>query len=279
MKKVIPRRTMSAIFLQSLERASASLPGAFAVCAERLDRAAPRLVWNEDTTFPAASVIKIALALEVLAAIDDAALDATERLEVRAEDKVIGSGVLSALDDGLRLSIADLLHLAMTISDNTATNILVSRLGGVAPVNARLASLGLATTRLKGRIFVEGENGEHSPTTARELVMLLRWIHVHAPRVVSLLEKTQTASTVGRGLPDARFPGVVSEVPPITLAYKTGSLRGIVTEAAIVTTPRCTYAVAMLSEGSGDVRPNHENVARVVLGEVSRAVYAVFEGK
>lgn len=267
---------MSAIFLQTIERVRAELPGAFAVCAERLDRPAPRLAWNEEATFPAASVIKVAVALEVLSAIDEGTLDARERLEVREEDKVIGAGVLGSLEAGLRLSIVDLLHLASTISDNTATNLLIGRVG-VTSINARLGRLGLVTTRLNGRIFVEGEHGELSPTTAAELVVLLRWIHAHAPRVVSLLEKTQTASTVGRGLPDERFPGVAaSGPPPITLAYKTGSIQGVVAEAGLVTTAHAAYAVAMLSKDSGDLRPNHDNVGRVKLGEISRAVYRTF---
>jgi hypothetical protein len=95
-----------------------------------------------------------------------------------------------------------------------------------------------------------------------------------------LMERTQTASTVGRGLPDVRFPAVAAAgghaVPPITLAYKTGSIEGVVAEAAIVRAPRATYAIALLSEGSNDLRPNHDNVARVLLGELSRAVHDTF---
>ena len=277
---------MSASFLQTIDRVRAELPGAFAVCAERLDHEAPdatrdtaRLAWNEHAPFPAASVIKIAVALEVLCAIEQGRLDPAERLAARDEDKVVGSGVLSALESGLQLSVVDLLHLAMTISDNTATNLLIGRVGATS-VNARLAALGLTTTRLGGRIFVDDEHGELSPTTAAELVTLLRWVHAHAPRLVALLARTQTASTIGRGLPDERFPGVggpPDAPPPITLAYKTGSLVGVITEAAIVTTPRATYAIAVLSEGSGDLRPNHDNIGRVKLGEISRAAYEAFE--
>jgi beta-lactamase class A len=273
---------MSSTFVQALDRVRAELPGSFAVCAERLDRPPPRprLAWNEDATFPAASVIKLALALEVRRALDEGALDEGERLELRAEAKVAGSGVLAALTPGLRLPIVDLLYLSMAISDNTATNLLIERVGAAA-VNARLDALGLATTRLAGRIFVDGESGERSPTTAAELVRLLGWVDAHAPGLVALLEQAQTASTVGRGLPDTRFAGVgapMGTAPAITLATKTGSLHGVVAEAAIVTTPRARYAIALLSEGSGDLRPNHDNVGRVKLAELSRAVYATFEG-
>jgi beta-lactamase class A len=294
MKKVIPRRRMSAIFRVAIERVTRELPGTFAVCAERLDRDAPgpwdasegasdatRLAWNDERVFPAASVIKIAVALEVLCAIAEGSLSAAEPLVVREEDKVVGSGVLAALEPELRLPVADVLYLAMAISDNTAANLLVDRVG-VDAVNVRLAGLGLATTRLAGRIFREG--GESSKTTAAELVTLLGRVHRCEglpPRacaeLLALMERTQTASTVGRGLPDDRFPAVAAAsghaVPPITLAYKTGSLEGVIAEAALVRAPGATYAIALLSEGSGDLRPNHDNVGRVLLGELSRAVF------
>lgn len=285
MKKVIPRLIVTAIFLQAIERVDRELSavgGSFAVSAERLDREAPRLAWNADAAFPAASVIKIGIALEVLCAIEEGSLDESQRLELREEDKVIGSGVLSALSPGLTPSVGDLLHLALSISDNTAANLLVDRVGEGA-VNARLARIGLGTTRLSGKIF--GGSGEQSPTTANELVALLGAIHRHegvpraaCERLLVLLARTQTASTIGRGLPDARFATIARPVPPISLAYKTGSLQGIITEAGIVTTKSATYSIALLSKGSGDVRPNHDNIGRVLLGEVSRAVYESFGG-
>ena len=282
MEKVIPRREMSATFLQAIERVTRELPGAFAVCAERLDGEGVRLEANEERVFPAASVIKIAVALEVLCAIEEGTLDASSRAMLHDADKVLGSGVLSALGPGVELTVSDVLYLAMAISDNTAANLLIEHVGTEA-VNARLASLGLVATRLCGRIFVEGEGGEHSPSTARELVALLRAIHRAeglparaCERLLALLARTQTASTVGRGLPDERFPRLGAPPPAITLAYKTGSLEGTVAEAAIVTAPGVAYAIALLSEGSGDVRPNHDNVGRVLLGEISRAVYETF---
>lgn len=275
---------MTATFLEAVQRVTRELPGAFAVCAERLDRDDARLAANESRVFPAASVIKIAVALEVLASIEEGTLDGATRLTVRESDKVIGSGVLSALAPGLSLPIEDVLYLAVAISDNTAANLLIERVGAAA-VNARLARLGLASTRLTGRIFVPGEDGERSPSTAAELVALLRAVHRAeslparaCERLVTLLARTQTASTIGRGLPDARFPRLGGPPPEITLAYKTGSLEGIVAEAAIVTIPGATYAIAVMSEGSGDARPNHDNVGRVMLGEVSRAVYETFRG-
>jgi beta-lactamase class A len=195
----------------------------------------------------------------------------TERLEVTDADKVIGSGVLAAMDQR-SLSVGDLIYLALAISDNTATNVLIERVS-VPAINARLAGLGLVETRLTGKLISEG--GEFSPTTAAELVSLLKTAATD-PRLNALLERSQTASTIGRGLPDDRFPGVTEAPPTVTLAYKTGSIRGVIAEAGIVRSPRATYAIALLSQGSGDLRPNHANVGRVHLGELSRAVYEAF---
>ena len=271
---------MSESFQHAIDRVSRDLPGSFAVCAERLDGKAgsdgARLAWNEDAVLPAASVIKLAVALEVMCAVAEGALDGNTLLEVREVDQVIGSGVLTSLQPGLRLPVSDVLYLAMAISDNTAANLLIDRVG-VAAVNARLESLGLVQTRLAGTIFTGG--GELSKATAAELVTLLRKVERReglparaCKMLLALLERTQTASTIGRGLPDERF----ATPSTISLAYKTGSLVGIVAEAAIVRTPQVTYAVALLSEGSGDARPNHDNVGRVMLGEISRAIYTQF---
>lgn len=227
---------------------------------------------NADEPFPAASVLKIAIALEA-----HASLDLDERVPLRDEDKVIGSGVLSALRAGLAPTVGDLVYLACAISDNTAANVLLER-AGVDRVNERLASLGLSTTRVRGKILTP-EQGELSPVTPREAARLVTLIarREAAPpatcdAVLALLAKTQTASTIGRGLPDSRF----DDDPPVKLAHKTGSIVGVVHDVGIVRTGTVEYVVALMSKGSGDRRPNHDNVARVALGEISRAIYEDF---
>ncbi len=227
---------------------------------------------NADETFPAASVLKVALALEA-----HASLDLGERIPLRDEDKVIGSGVLSALASGLAPTLGDLVYLACAISDNTAANLVLAH-AGVDRVNARLASLGLTTTRVRGKIFTP-EQGELSPVTPREAARLLALVArreagppAACDAVMALLARTQTASTIGRGLPDARF----DEDPPVRLAHKTGSITGVVHDVGIVRTADVEYVVALMSKGSDDRRPNHDNVMRVKLGEISRSIYEAF---
>lgn len=287
-----------------LEAIARRFEGELGVACLRLDDGAASLDVAGDVVFPAASVIKIAVALEVFCQVEEGALALAERVALRASDKVIGSGVLAELGPGLAPTVGDLVFLAMSISDNTAANMLVERVG-VFSVNKRLASLGLAKTRLSGRILVEETakgpatnedyglttakadddrddgRGERSPCTPRELVRLLACVYrkeglppAACDALLETLAKTQTASSIRRGLPEARF----RDRAPARLHYKTGSIRGVVNDVGIVATERGAYAVALLSKGSRDLRPTQDNVARVAFAEASRIVYRAMRG-
>jgi beta-lactamase class A len=279
--------------------------GKLGICSVRLDDPSAVLEVGGDEVFPGASVIKIALALEVFCQIEEGDLSPKERVTVKSTDKVIGTGVLAALAEGLSPTISDLVYLAMAVSDNIAANLLIDRVG-VFSVNRRLAGLGLTKTRLSGKMLVEETakgpllpedfgmaastvvedrddgRGERSPVTARELVKLLSCVYrreglvpAACDALLDILLKTQTASSIRRGLPEARF----RDRTPARLFHKTGAIRGVVNEAGIVATERGAYAVAMLSKGSRDLRPTQDNVARVAIAEASRIVYRAMRGE
>ena len=282
-----------------LEAIARRFEGTLGIASVRIDVPRGVLDVGGDEVFPAASVIKIALALEVFCQVEEGAIALGERVALRSSDKVIGSGVLAELSEGLSPTIGDLVYLAMAISDNTAANLLVERVG-IFSVNKRLAALGLEKTRLSGKILVhetahgpaadedfgasasavvderDDGRGERSPVTARELVRLLSCVYRReglpppaCDAVLEILQKTQTASSIRRGLPESRF----RDRTPARLFHKTGSIRGVVNDAGIVATERGAYAVALLSKGSRDLRPTQDNVARVALAEASRIIY------
>ena len=100
--------------------------------------------------FPTASTIKTAVMLEAYHRIAEGKLRATETLRLDDADKVGGSGVLNGLSSGVQLTIGDLVYLMIAVSDNTATNMLVGRLGTKA-IDERLAGYGLKQTKLFAR--------------------------------------------------------------------------------------------------------------------------------
>ncbi|WP_157252203.1 serine hydrolase [Nonomuraea typhae] len=95
-----------------------------------------------------ASVFKIPIVLEYARQAAKGELERTERLTVTAADKDGGIGT-SGLADDVSLTLRDLAHLTLTLSDNAATDVLLRRVG-LDRVHATLAELGLPRTRLIG---------------------------------------------------------------------------------------------------------------------------------
>ena len=98
---------------------------------------------NGDEFFPMASVFKIPILVEVMAQIKEGKISLEDEYSVMPSDQHLGSGILSDLKaPGIKLSIENLINLMMMISDNSATDILLSKVG-VENVNKRLREYGI----------------------------------------------------------------------------------------------------------------------------------------
>src|SRR5215213_1978671 len=93
-----------------------------------------RFTHRSDRRFRAASTVKIPIMVELFRQIENGKQSLTTRYGLRDEDRAPGSGVLLHLHAGLELTLADLVYLMISISDNTATNVLIERVG-MANVN------------------------------------------------------------------------------------------------------------------------------------------------
>jgi len=100
------------------------------------------LLLDADAYYVLASTFKVPVLVEAFFQISAGGLSLAERLPLRTADKNLPSGVLTFFEDGLLPSVRDLLTLMIIISDNTATDILMKRLGFPA-TSARMAALGL----------------------------------------------------------------------------------------------------------------------------------------
>ncbi|MCW1967241.1 MAG: class A beta-lactamase-related serine hydrolase [Anaerolineae bacterium] len=189
-----------------------------------------------DERVPTASVIKLPLVIHAAMLAHEGQLDWAETLPLRDEDKVNGSGVLSDLTAGLRLSLRDLCQLTIVLSDNTATNMLIDRLGMDA-INARIAALGLMHTRLQRKAFTPDTPatlpyglGVSTPReTANLLHMLLRQdIIPAAPAqwVLDMLAAQRDRVGLPRYLPDGWV-----------YAGKTGANDHLCNDVGIITAP------------------------------------------
>jgi beta-lactamase class A len=96
------------------------------------------------------SVIKIPLMVETLRQVEAGKFKLDDRYTLKDEDKRPGTGVMRTLDAGATFSIKDVLTLMNTVSDNTATDVLFAKVGGVEPVNALMREYGLTTIQATG---------------------------------------------------------------------------------------------------------------------------------
>jgi beta-lactamase class A len=98
---------------------------------------------NGDEFFPMASVFKIPILIEVMAQVREGKMSLEDEYSVRPFDQHLGSGILSDLKaPGIKLSLENLINLMMIISDNSATDILLSKVG-IEQINQRLRQYGI----------------------------------------------------------------------------------------------------------------------------------------
>ena len=109
------------------------------------------LRYRADLRCKTASVIKLPILVHVALAVREGSLSWNDKLTLTDKEKVGGSGVLSHLQAGLSLKLRDACVLMTIVSENTATNMILERLG-IAPINARMRQLGLPLTTLYRKI-------------------------------------------------------------------------------------------------------------------------------
>jgi beta-lactamase class A len=284
---------LSAASLQSrVEEAVRSLRGTMGVAARDLATGETVFV-DADRQFPTASVIKVAVMVEVFHQFAESRLRRDDTVTLDDAAKVDGSGVLQRMHGGLVLTISDLLDLMMTVSDNTATNLLIARVG-TANVDKRLVSYGITRTKLFRPTFRDGkpdvfpeEEKEFGLglATPREMARLMELIaegkvvdRASSEAMIAIMREQSNRTMIPRSLPEtddvviADKPGWDSEKHPDAASVH----RHVRGDVGIVTTPRGRYVIAMFARQVQDTRWGPDNEANVLMGRISRMVYDAF---
>ncbi len=105
------------------------------------------LVINADEQMDTMSTIKIPLMVEAFRQIEAGKFALTDRVTLKDADKRPGTGVMRSFDAGATLSIKDVMTLMNIVSDNTATDLMFEKVGGIEAVNKLMDSYGYKTIR------------------------------------------------------------------------------------------------------------------------------------
>jgi beta-lactamase class A len=116
-----------------------------------------RLSRRGDETFPTASLIKVAILVTVYDLVAQNKLSLDDRLTLLKIDKVPGSGQLQFLHDGAEITVHDAAWLMSTLSDNTATNLLLDRII-IRRVWDKMEALGLKHTKVHSKTFLRSSS-------------------------------------------------------------------------------------------------------------------------
>jgi beta-lactamase class A len=248
------------------------------------------LAINADMPFPMASTFKVPLLLELLAQAKEGRFSLDDEISVQKSDQHLGSGMLARLSaPGIRLSVRNMAYFMMMISDNSATDILLAKVGADA-VNARLKSLGIsgmsvnrscqalisdflavergARTRdeLKAAFIKFGENPQDEATPAAMNAILEKVYkkEILDPESCDLMIQIMLKCETGAG----RIKG---ELPPGTIvAHKTGTIAGTVNDCGILYLPESQGHVALtiftkdFVDDTADVEAIIAKIARLV---------------
>ena len=225
------------------------VPGRFSVAVRWLD-SGDTLCLNETMPFVAASVIKLPVMIAAFAASAAGKLDFSAPVPLRTEDKLPSCGVLKAMHSGLVPTVADLCSLMITVSDNTAANLMI-RLVGIDAVNACMAQYGARDSCLRRLLFDADASakGIENTVTAADMLLLLQ--KLYAGQVVSPQASTRMLDI----LADQRLNGKMPFwLPPGTrCAHKTGEDNGITHDVGIVYAPH-PFAACFLSQNTDPPR-------------------------
>ncbi len=213
--------------------------------------------------FPAASIIKVPMMTACYEAAQEGRLDLNSKVVVRPADKVPGSGVLKQIPGKTVVPVSQLVEWMITESDNTATNVLMSRLG-MDYFNRHFQELGLRDTKLSRRMmdFSKRKKGVENYTTAGDMARVLE--KLYREDAVSPQASRAGLELLKRQHLRDRIPAMLPGGVPV--AHKTGLERSVCHDAGIIFTHRGDVLICVLTQRKvkkGNSRPAKQFIARL----------------
>ena len=267
---------------------------------------------NAGSSFPMASTFKLPILVEVLAQVKEGRFSLDDEVSVQKTDQHLGSGMLSSLTaPGIKLTVRNLANLMMMVSDNSATDILLAKVGA-ENVNKRLRQYGiegLSVNRSCQELIMDWmgvDYQKYKGLTLEQIEAEARKLPESSPEVRRestrkfILDPRDQSTPVAMNLlltkiykkemldpescdlilsimlqcqtGEGRIKG---ELPPGTpVAHKTGTIAGTVNDAGIIYLPDGLGHVA-LTVFSKNFSDETEDVEKII-AEIARLVYDYF---
>lgn len=240
------------------------IPGVFVMDLDNGDY----FSFNGNATFSSASMIKLPILIAFFQDVDAGKIKLDEMLSVQQSDIAEGSGEMQYAGVGTQYSALETATNMIITSDNTATNMIIRRLGGIQTCNQRFQQWGLQQTLLRKPLpDLEGTN----TTSPKELVSLMALLN--EGKLISMKSRDRAFDIMRRTVTDTLLPSVMS--PGSTIAHKTGDIGSLVGDVGVVDLPTGRrYAVATMVK-----RPHNDPRGQDLIRQIAAIIYEHFGGQ
>jgi beta-lactamase class A len=264
-----------------LEARIASHRGTVAVSVVDL-QTGESLAIRGDDPFPSASIIKLPVLVELFQQVEAGRLRLDDPIMVIDADKVPGAGILQYLSAPHRLTRGDAALLMIILSDKTATNLILEKVG-LRAVGERMEALGLPRSKVHSNTFRRATSIAMDSsvvyglgvTTANEITRLLSLIYrgeavskAASEAMVEILKKQVYEEGIPRRLAD-----------DVVVAHKTGGLDAARHDCGIIYAAERDYALCILTRENIDQSWRIDNEAQLLIADLARMVHQRMNGR
>ena len=229
-----------------------------------------------DEPFPSASLIKVAVLVTLMDEVRKGTLSLDERTTMIRRDRVPGDGMLTVLDGGLQPTLGDLARLMISISDNTATNLILDKLN-IRTTWAKMDSLGLTRTRIHSKVYLRVASVAPDSsvryglgvTTPNEMVRLFGLLEAgravspaHDSTAIAMLRDNRDYTKLVRWLPET-----------IAAAHKTGEVDQSRNDCGILYGPHQPIAICVMTRENQEQSYAVDNPANLLIARIGREVF------
>jgi beta-lactamase class A len=214
---------------------------------------------NGDTNLPAASTIKIPVMVEVMRQIALGKFGFQRTVSLRDSDRDCGYGSLCEAAWGSRYTVWELTWAMITVSDNTAANMLI-RLVGRQNINQTMISLGLNQTWLGDSIHSDGDVRELR-TSANDMMRLL--LMIAERRLINARADNAMLEILAGQRHNTMLPAWLPK--NVTVAHKTGTLHDTLNDVGIVELGGSPYVICVFTTHLDDLDAGEQFIRRVSL--------------
>jgi len=217
---------------------------------------------HANDVYPQASSIKICVLAELYRQAQQGKLKLTDLYTVNAADLVQDSDIMGGLTPGVtRITLRDLATMMVAVSDNSATNVLIDRVG-MDNVNTFLNAQGLRDTRLRRKMMdlKAAAEGRENVSTPNEMLNLLQALFRGKILNKEMTDdffkvlSTHKDSWIPRNLPD-----------DLKIADKPGALEGVRNDSGVIFVDKRPYVLCVMTTYLHRERDGEEAISNISL--------------